>query len=406
MNDSSSLFSEKNKNQNQVIKLQIGFLELWGIRFVLNYLKNNPASVKFNDPDSIDLRNIYQPIKKYIFAVVSLSFLIGFFTTLAIVYIELLLPQSPVVFSKDFYFKWGINLSSLLFFTGLEFYLLYLVGFYYLAKITNYMELLIHDDPILVTNNKNILARLILEIPDHRMNVLNIDPFRFVNKHSLIIQTVIYKLKVFLSNFLAKLIIRKILTRSSLRLYADFIIAPITAIWDGIVAYIIFQEVKQRLFARKLAEELFANIAKASTSMDNSSKDLAVRAIANTIVLNQKFHPNLEFLLLKVNDLFQDSVRKDIILDDWEYFISSLAVQDKETTKFISMLFNFCCALDGKFSKLESRVIQESEVLSNETNLLQIAEIKMHILKGNYIEARKFVNISGIQFKNSDSEWN
>ncbi|MCZ8238371.1 MAG: hypothetical protein O9346_03740 [Leptospiraceae bacterium] len=392
-------------NQKQNLELKIGFLELWGIRFVLNYLKKNNSSLKFHDPENIDLENIYQPIRKYIFSVVSYSFLIGFLTTLAILAIDLFLPQSPALFSKQFYAKWIITLCSLILFTGLEFYLLYLVGFIYLAKITSYMEILVIDDPLLVTNNKNILARLILEIPDHRLNILNIDPFRFVNKHGLLLQTLLYKLKVFLSSFIAKLVIRKILARSSLRLYADFIIAPITAIWDGVVAYIIFQEVKQRLFARKLSEEFLTNIIQIQDSIDDELKDLSLRAIANTIVLNQKFHPNLEYLLLKTHELFKDSIRQDIVLDDWEYFISSLSVQSDQSIKLLSLIFNFCCALDGKISRLERRVINESQILSNPENQLQMEEIRSYIQQGNYLAARKYISLNVLSFKNLDPLW-
>jgi hypothetical protein len=267
------------------------------------------------------------------------------------------------------------------------------------------MEILVIDDPLLVTNNKNILARLILEIPDHRLNILNIDPFRFVNKHGLLLQTLLYKLKVFLSNFIAKLVIRKILARSSLRLYADFIIAPITAIWDGVVAYIIFQEVKQRLFARKLSEEFLTNIIQIQDSIDDELKDLSLRAIANTIVLNQKFHPNLEYLLLKTHELFKDSIRQDIVLDDWEYFISSLSVQSDQSIKLLSLIFNFCCALDGKISRLERRVINESQILSNPENQLQMEEIRSYIQQGNYLAARKYISLNVLSFKNLDPLW-
>lgn len=386
--------------------LKIGFLENWGIRSIFTYLNRNREINKSIEAQKIDKKRFYAPMRSNIIKSVFYSILVGFFTTVAIVGIDSILPSDPEWMSEAFFIKWSVSLISLSFFTFLEFYLLYHIGFYYLVKVSLYAGFKLEDDPLLVTKNKNLLARLILEIPDHRLKLLNIDPFRLANKHGLLFRTIFYKIKVMLSNFIAKLIFRKLLARTSIRMYADFIIAPITGIWDGIVTYLIFKEVKTRLMTRIVTEELLDSILSKSNIIPEAWKDMSIRAIANVVVLNHKFHPNLEYLLLKLHHQFNSSIRHEIVLDDWEFFINSLSSLDTNGQNFICKIFNFCCGMDGGFSRLERKVVSESKILSEEKNLKSIYEITNYIKIGNLNEVSRLLALDEIDFKNSNEDWN
>jgi hypothetical protein len=386
--------------------LKIGFLENWGIRSIFAYLNRNLERNKSIEAQKFDKKRFYAPMKSNIIKSVFYSILVGFFTTVAIVGIDSILPSDPELMSEAFLIKWTVSLLSLSFFTFLEFYLLYHIGFYYLVKIAIYAGFQLDDDPLLVTKNKNLLARLVLEIPDHRMKLLNIDPFRLANKHGLLFRTIFYKIKVMLSNFIAKLIFRKLLARTSVRMYADFIIAPITGIWDGIVTYLIFNEVKKRLLTRILTEELLDSILKKSNSIPDSWKDMSVRAIANVVVLNHKFHPNLEYLLLKLHNQFNSSIHHEIVLDDWEYFINTLASMENNGQNFICIIFNFCCGMDGGFSRLERKVVAESKVLSEVNNLNKIHSIVNFVKQGNLFEVSQLISMDDLAISKTNLDWN
>lgn len=367
-------------------ELNPGFLERWGLKIIEINLKKlskaQPSSVK------PDLSEFFYHANKITKNASLLSFLVGFTVTIFYVIAYLAVIEFYPVETTDFqdsgfYLKWlwiGLVLGI---FTYIELYLVYRVGLMAVCKMAQYSGFDISEDPILITKNKNILSRIALEIPDHRLIVLGIDPERLLNKKSLLIKTIIYKTKIVASNFIAKIIVRRILARSALRAYSDFIIAPITGFWDGLVTYITLIEMKKRLFTRILAEDYLIHLTEKCNQYGVEFQEMSMRAIASAVVLNFKFHPNLEFLLLKIYEKFGIQFSTEASLDNLDYFFSRLNDTKGPIQKDIIRLFQFCCAIDGKFTKFERKILKRSSLLSRQDSLGEIEQLSQDINRGN-----------------------
>ncbi|MCC5816444.1 MAG: hypothetical protein JJT78_16965 [Leptospira sp.] len=358
--------SIKSKN-NEWEPLNPGFIERWGLKII----EFNIKKIATQSHRNIELKEFYSNANIIIRNSTLHSFLIGLIVTVfyVIAYLAVVeyYPSELIDFQDlNFYYKWFWILLVLGIFTYIELYLVYRVGLKAVCKMAYYVGFDLSDDPILITKNKNILSRIALEIPDHRLIVLGINPEKLLNKKSLFIKTIIYKAKIVASNFIAKLIVRRILARSALRAYSDFIIAPITGFWDGLVTYITLIEMRKRLFTRILAEDLLSNLINKCNIHGIIFQELCMRAIASAVILNFKFHPNLEFLLLKLYENFGLPNDLSHPLDDIEFFLNKLDTLDKEKYRGdLLALVYFCFAVDGKFTNFEKKIAKSCKTLSS-----------------------------------------
>ncbi|WCL50971.1 LBF_2804 family protein [Leptospira sp. GIMC2001] len=366
------------------VELNQGFLERWGIQVI--YKDFNKIRKQFI---LADIDRFYENSKSIIYFATILSFFIGLIPTAIIVYIESSFSHETIPWSNPFYEKWTWIISALGIFTFLEFYFLYRVGFYSVAKLACLSGMSIDDDPIILTKNKNILARMVLEIPDHRLKLLGVDPYKRLNKKGLFFRTILYKSKVFLSNYAAKLIFRKILSRTTLRVYAEYIIAPVTGVWDALITYYILEKMKIRLFTRNLTELYFEHFLETAETMDNEVIDLNIRAIANAVVLDKKFHPNLEYLLLKMYDRFEDRINKNDPIDDWDNFLIRVDNLSQDKQLKVLKTFNLCLSMIGKLSKYEKNAINDSKLLSSKENIQNIQTLIGLMQEGNFSKLKE-----------------
>lgn len=326
-----------------------GLLERWGIRVLADLARRDKRS-----PGNWDAQEFGSGSKKVIGWTVFWALHTGFWTTFFIILVEKLFPENPELWSPVFLEKWTWTGLALLLGTVLEFYLLYRIGLSSVYRMTRLAGLDLQEDPDLITSVSNLLSRLALEIPDPDLKLLGIDPYRLTNKQSLFLTTLLYKAKVFLSNLVAKIVIRKILARNSFRVYADFVAAPITAIWDAIVLYIILKELRTRLLTRIVSKELVDDILARKESLSRNAQIACMTAIGNSIVFTQRFHPNLEYILIKLHKAFQIE-NYHFRLDEWESFEKLLRDLNESERDFCLKILSITCCFDGKISSFEKK---------------------------------------------------
>ncbi|WP_207767170.1 LBF_2804 family protein [Leptospira adleri] len=375
--------SRRMENSPRAAEYKPGILELWGIRVLQDLAQRDKRS-----PGNWTRQEFGSASRKIIGWTVFWSLQTGFWTTFFIIVVEKIFPDAPELWSSVFLEKWFWTGLALLFGTLLEFYLLYRIGLSSVYKMTRLAGLDLEEDPDLITGVSNLLSRLALEIPDPDLRLLGIDPYRLTNKQSLFITTILYKAKVFLSNLVAKIVIRKILARNSFRVYADFVAAPITAIWDAIVLYIILKELRTRLLTRILSKELVEDILSRKNSLSREAKIACMTAIGNSVVFTQRFHPNLEYILIKLHKAFQIE-NYHFRLDEWESLEKLLKDLNEEEKELCLKILSITCCFDGKISSFERKHLPLVFGEKSEERLVWVESLAKSIGRGDLEDARE-----------------
>lgn len=206
----------------------------------------------------------------------------------------------------------------------------------------------------------NLLARAALELPDPVVRYLGIDPLKYVSKPKLFVIGLLYKLKVFLSSFVIRLILTRMAGKLGLRASFSWVAIPVTAVWDAVVMYRVVREARLRLFGYRLAEYLVEEVitSEFSSKLSPKAREGAVRAIATTMVLTQNHHPNMLILLHRFSEHF--GIREHIDLDDWEILLRLLKEVTPDERLFLLDLLCIAAAFDGHLSSLEKRRLPEA----------------------------------------------
>ncbi|XDD49744.1 hypothetical protein AB3N59_15350 [Leptospira sp. WS92.C1] len=374
-------------NRSANTEYKPGILERWGIRVLRKLAQKDKKS-----PGKWTREEFGAGSKRIIGWTVFWALQTGFWTTFGIILVEKLFPEAPELMSPVFIEKWFWTGLALLLGTVLEFYLLYRIGLSSVYQLTRLAGVDLEEDPDLITGITNLLSRLALEIPDPDLKLLGIDPYRLTNKQSLFLTTLLYKAKVFLSNLVAKIIIRKIFARNSFRVYADFVAAPITAIWDAIVLYVILKELRTRLLTRILSGDLVERILSQKDLLSRNAKIACMTAVGNSVVFTQRFHPNLEYILIKLHKAFQIEDYQ-FRLDEWESLEKLLSgLNDRERELCLKILSVTCC-FDGKISSFEKKHLPLVFGNGSKERLEWIETLADSINRGDLEESRELARL-------------
>ncbi|PJZ83134.1 LBF_2804 family protein [Leptospira harrisiae] len=355
-----------------------GFLEQWGRKVLVSI---HSLSRKPEDSG----KSFSYHSKCILFWGVFLSFWIGFLPSVAFVYLATYLPPlnfwpletlSVVALSK---FVFLLALVTLV-----EFYLLFRLGFYLSYRMAQYADIELAEEPELITPIPGMMARLVLEIPDPRIRLYGIDPYKNLNERALFFRTVLYKSKVFLSNIFAKLLLKVFLGRTGLRFLIEYISGPITGIWDSVTTYLILFELRKRIITRKLSDAMLLKI-KAKHGSEGFI-EATLRAVAISIVFTKTFHPNFEYLLF---GLIRYLPNKDKLrnLDDWSEFVNLFQKLTKEERNWSISVFALCSTFDGSLNKEELNAFQEITDISPVWLLDRVRHLGETIDKGELAES-------------------
>ncbi|MGC4121907.1 MAG: hypothetical protein QM765_46465 [Myxococcales bacterium] len=141
------------------------------------------------------------------------------------------------------------------------------------------------------------LTRAALELPDPAAPVFGIDPLRGASRLQLVAAAALYKLKVSLSTFLAKLLVRRMLGRAALRTLIPFVAVPVTALWNAVVCARVLRQARLRTFGPSAAAELVGFALDGVVSFSARGRLAAYRAVGSAVVAKRDLHPNLVALL-------------------------------------------------------------------------------------------------------------
>jgi hypothetical protein len=193
------------------------------------------------------------------------------------------------------------------------------------------------------------LARAALELPNRADPRLRINPHRDASRLALLGAALLYKLKIGITNFLLKLLIRRLGGRALLRSWVPFIAVPVTALWNAWVARRVIHEARLRAMGPSAARERAGALLR-GRPLSPAGRVAALRAIGYAVVGKRDLHPNLAALLEAVREHVGDS---DEALDDPAAFLAGVAALPPAEREGALALLAVALVLDGRLSGRE-----------------------------------------------------
>jgi len=328
-------------------------LERFGLYYLRLFGRKHLTHSVFDYTDE----ELNKKVKRITWKGILLSAIVGLVCVWPTVYVDVLFQdKSPLV-----HYGWvaGVTLVSII----IEFYLLFIIALKAVDEVSDLINIRANRHPFLEDgpfNISNILARAALELPDPEMKILGIDPFKLVSKKNLLVLGIFYKAKIFLTNLVAKNVLRFTVGPTIAGISILYEALPVECFWNGVVIERVVKEARLRLFGYALCNHIAENVLKENLIRELSPKAQmgCLRAIGNAVVMTQNYHPNMIILLLRFQQLLQ--IKEVDRLDDWNVFLQTLdEVSEKERNALLD-LFTIAAAFDGKISRVETGNIQQA----------------------------------------------
>jgi hypothetical protein len=350
-------------------------LEKFGIYYLTRFGQRELTHHVFDFTDDELKKKVRYISNKGIF----LSALTGLILVWPTVYIDVWKEQEVWYF----HYAWtaGVTLISVI----IEFYLLFLIALHTVHQVSELINIHSHKKDFLKSgpfNITNILARTALELPDPELLILGIDPFEKVSKRNLLILGLLYKLKITLTNFIAKFVLGTTIGKVIAGISIKYIALPVECFWNGMVIHRVVNEARLRLFGFALSNHIADNVLH-DHLLEQLSPDAKIgclRAIGNAVVMAQNYHPNMIVLLLRFQHLLH--MNQDHQYDDWNLFLDTLKRVSEKERNFLLDLFTVAVAFDGKISKLESNNMKDAYGEYYGLYLPRLLELTKHLKAG------------------------
>ncbi|MDI1428179.1 LBF_2804 family protein [Polyangium sorediatum] len=216
------------------------------------------------------------------------------------------------------------------------------------------------------------LARAALELPNPTERVFGVDPRREASKFKLAIASLLYKVKVSVTNFAVKVLVRRLAGRALVRTWLPFVAVPGTAAWNGIVCWVVLREAKIRVMGPSAARELVGAIFDQGITLSAEGRLALVRAVASSIVRTEDLHPNLHAVLVEVLRRVDDPLPDGI--DDSRVFLDILARLPSAEQRMALQVLLSAAIIDGRFTSAETRLLHEAQAACGRTPDVRPAE--------------------------------
>ncbi len=204
------------------------------------------------------------------------------------------------------------------------------------------------------------MARAALELPNPTRAVFGVDPRREASKMGLIFASIVYKAKISVSNFLVKALVRRAASRAFVRAWLPLVAVPITAAWNGIVAWLILREARIRAMGPSAAIEMVGELFDGLPPISDAGRAAALRAVASSIVRTRDMHPNLVELLVRVREKVGDIDAQ--ALDDPYELLACLEHLPKAEQDLVIGILSVAAILDGRITRAERRLVATARI--------------------------------------------
>jgi hypothetical protein len=200
------------------------------------------------------------------------------------------------------------------------------------------------------------LMRVGLEKDDKSSSTYGLNPLQGASRWTLFLFIFISRLKASISNYVAKILLRRILGRYALRAIIDMVGVPVFAFWNAYASYIVIHETKVRIMAPNLIRQLCRNLFEQYEH--NPEFTAYIYDTLQYIAMSKRRYHHNHFLLAKNILLIFTIPVKDVhpLSDDYLQKVKNSKPEIKEG---IIQLLILGFIIDGNLSQKEFSMIDK-----------------------------------------------
>ncbi|MCC6214160.1 MAG: hypothetical protein IT376_04790 [Polyangiaceae bacterium] len=240
------------------------------------------------------------------------------------------------------------------------------------------------------------LARAALELPNPPNDGLGVDPTRETSRWKVLAASLLYKLKVALTGFVLKAILRRALGRVVVRSWLELVAVPVTAAWNAAVCWIVLREARLRAMGPSAAIELARVLFADGLRLTESGRAAVLRAIGGSIVRTGDLHPNLTALLRAARARVGDAPVE--ALDDTRRFLDELPRLPAAEQALVLRVTAVAAILDGKLAPAERRLLGEAfTACGRPFEVRRVERLRRAFLRGEPLDPALVTALAGVE---------
>ncbi|HEY3254501.1 MAG TPA: hypothetical protein VGJ91_11145 [Polyangiaceae bacterium] len=218
------------------------------------------------------------------------------------------------------------------------------------------------------------LARAAFELPNPPDVTFGVNPHREASRFTLATASLVYKLKISVTNFVFKALVERAVGRLATRSLLAFTAIPINAIWNALVCWFVLREARIRVMGPSAANEML-NVIFEGESAPSPALLLALhQALGAAVVRTSELHPNHISLMRELRQRFGEP-QAGVEVDDTHAFLRSLSELAPAERRTALRVLTVAAILDGRLVKRERRLLLEAYQAASITPALDHVEL-------------------------------
>ncbi len=200
------------------------------------------------------------------------------------------------------------------------------------------------------------LVKIALNKDAKKYTELGINPYQNFSKTSLLFVRLLYTAKAFLSNFVFKIILKRIIGRFAVREVVDMAGIPIYAFWNAFASAQIIRKTQMRMKSSEMIHKT-AQYFKRNYANSADFKGILYDTFEFTAITKKSFYPS-DFIFAKhFLETFHIKIKKEHTLPD-NYFEKIDKLPD-DIKIAVGQLLILCFMIDGKIGTFEVKIIKK-----------------------------------------------
>jgi len=203
------------------------------------------------------------------------------------------------------------------------------------------------------------LARAAFELPNPPDATFGVNPHREASKFTLATASLVYKLKVSVTNFVFKALVERAIGRLATRSVLAFTAIPINAAWNALVCWFVLREARIRVMGPSAACEMLDVIFAGEPTPSRALLTSIHCALGAAVVRTSELHPNHISLMRELRVRFGEPPA-GVEVDDTRAFLQSLQDLTHAERCIALRVLTVAAILDGRLVKRERRLLLEA----------------------------------------------
>lgn len=201
------------------------------------------------------------------------------------------------------------------------------------------------------------LARSALELPNPQQKIYGIDPYVFMSRWRLLAQNLLYKVKVGVTSFILRVLMRRVLARAALRGYVPLIAIPLYAIWNAIITWRVINEAWMRALGPFIVAEIQSCVSNAKESLEERGRETILHGVSEMIRRGGDAHPS--YVLLMSRLIPELGFDRELIDVDWSGRRETIQAWAGDEKSALLSVLTMTGLLTGKLRKAQREFLRE-----------------------------------------------